>query len=63
MKSINIFCFGFGQVAKNFIKKLIIEKYDISTNKDNKIIELLNEKKTINNKTTEENIRFIRLLI
>jgi nucleoside-diphosphate-sugar epimerase len=29
MKSINIFCFGFGQVAKNFIKKLIIEKYDI----------------------------------
>ena len=29
MKSINIFCFGFGQVAKNFIKKLIIEKYNI----------------------------------
>ena len=29
MKSINIFCFGFGQVAKNFIKKLIMEKYDI----------------------------------
>ena len=30
MKNINIFCFGFGQVAKNFIKKLIIEKYNIS---------------------------------
>ena len=30
MKSINIFCFGFGQVAKNFIKKLIIEKYNIT---------------------------------
>ena len=30
MKSINIFCFGFGQVAKNFIKKLIIENYNIT---------------------------------
>ena len=30
MKDINIFCFGFGQVAKNFIKKLIIEKYNIT---------------------------------
>ena len=29
MKNINIFCFGFGQVAKNFIKKLITERYDI----------------------------------
>jgi len=30
MKNINIFCFGFGQVAKNFIKKLTIEKYNIN---------------------------------
>ena len=30
MKNINIFCFGFGQVAKNFIKKLVIEKYNIT---------------------------------
>jgi len=30
MKDINIFCFGFGQVAKNFINKLIIEKYNIN---------------------------------
>jgi len=30
MKSINIFCFGFGQVAKNFIKKLSIEQYNIN---------------------------------
>jgi len=30
MKQINIFCFGFGQVAKNFIKKLSIEKYNIN---------------------------------
>ena len=30
MKDINIFCFGFGQVAKNFIKKLNTEQYNIS---------------------------------
>ena len=30
MKKINIFCFGFGQVAKTFIKKLTIEKYNIN---------------------------------
>ena len=30
MKKINIFCFGFGQVAKNFIKKLSTEKYNIN---------------------------------
>jgi len=30
MKDINIFCFGFGQVAKNFIKKISIEKYHIN---------------------------------
>ena len=30
MKNINIFCFGFGQVAKNFINKLISEKNNIT---------------------------------
>jgi len=30
MKKINIFCFGFGQVAKNFINKLSIEGYNIN---------------------------------
>ena len=30
MKDINIFCFGFGQVAKNFIKKLSTEQYNIN---------------------------------
>jgi nucleoside-diphosphate-sugar epimerase len=30
MRDISIFCFGFGQVAKNFIKKLSIEKYNIN---------------------------------
>ncbi len=29
MKDINIFCFGFGQVAKNFIEKLKKENYNI----------------------------------
>jgi nucleoside-diphosphate-sugar epimerase len=30
MKDINIFCFGFGHVAKSFIKKLSIEQYNIN---------------------------------
>ena len=30
MKDINIFCFGFGQVAKNFINKLNTEKFNIN---------------------------------
>ncbi|MDA7488418.1 oxidoreductase [Candidatus Pelagibacter ubique] len=30
MKDINIFCFGFSQVAKNFIKKLSVEQYNIN---------------------------------
>ncbi|MDC0456054.1 oxidoreductase [Candidatus Pelagibacter sp.] len=30
MKNISIFCFGFGQVAKNFIKKLSTEQYNIN---------------------------------
>ena len=30
MKNINIFCFGFGQVAKNFLKKLHTEQYNIN---------------------------------
>jgi nucleoside-diphosphate-sugar epimerase len=30
MKDINIFCFGFGQVAKNFIKKIKSENFNIN---------------------------------
>ena len=30
MKKINIFCFGFGQVAKNFVKKIYSEKYNVN---------------------------------
>ena len=29
MKKINIFCFGFGQVAKNFIEKINLGNFDI----------------------------------
>ena len=29
MKKINIFCFGFGQVAKSFIKKIISENIEV----------------------------------
>jgi nucleoside-diphosphate-sugar epimerase len=47
MKEINIFCFGFGQVAKNFIKKLSIEKYNI------------NLSTTSRSKSSKENIRGI----
>ena len=30
MKQIDIFCFGFGQVAKNFIKKLRLENLKVN---------------------------------
>jgi len=30
VKNISIFCFGFGQVAKNFIKKINLEKFNIN---------------------------------
>tara|TARA_B100001175_G_scaffold207944_1_gene176470 strand:- start:2661 stop:3536 length:876 start_codon:yes stop_codon:yes gene_type:complete len=30
MKNLNIFCFGFGQVAKNFIKKIKLENFNIN---------------------------------
>ena len=30
MKNIEIFCFGFGQVAKNFINKLGLENFNIN---------------------------------
>jgi len=30
MKKINIFCFGFGQVAKNFIKKINFENINVN---------------------------------
>ena len=47
MKNINIFCFGFGQVAKNFISKVNLEKYNI------------NFSSTSRNKTSLENFEGI----
>ena len=48
MKELNIFCFGFGQVAKEFIKKLLSEKYNlniaITTRQESNIIEFLRQK-------------------
>ena len=48
MKELNIFCFGCGQVAKEFIKKLLSEKYNlniaITTRQESNIIEFLGQK-------------------
>ena len=30
MKNINIFCFGFGQIAKNFVNKMQLENFKIN---------------------------------
>ena len=46
MKDINIFCFGFGQVAKSFIKKLNLEKFNINlsvTSRDKTQIKKINK--------------------
>ncbi len=47
MKKINIFCFGFGQVAKNFIKKITSEgiKFNLTITSTK-----ISQKKMINNK-------------
>ena len=29
MSKLKVFCFGFGQVAESFVKKLILEKKDL----------------------------------
>ena len=63
MKELNIFCFGFGQVAKEFIKKLLYEKYNlniaITTRQESKIIEFLGQKISnfeFNNDKIDKNI-------
>ncbi len=63
MKELNIFCFGFGQVAKEFIKKLLSEKYNlniaITTRKESNIIEFLGQKVSnfeFNNDKIDKNI-------
>ena len=63
MKELNIFCFGFGQVAKEFIKKLLSEKYNlniaITTRQESKIIKFLGQKISnfeFNNDKIDKNI-------
>ena len=63
MKEINIFCFGFGQVANEFIKKLLSEKYNlniaITTRQESDIIEFLGQKISsfeFNNNKIDKNI-------
>ena len=46
MKKLNLFCFGFGQVAKNFVKRIIKEKIDINlitTTRDEKKTKIFEE--------------------
>ena len=63
MKELNIFCFGFGQVAKEFIKKLLSEKYNlniaITTRQESNSIEFLGQKISnfeFNNDKIDKNI-------
>ncbi len=63
MKELNIFCFGFGQVAKEFIKKLLSEKYNlniaITTRQESNIIEFSGQKISnfeFNNDKIDKNI-------
>ena len=63
MKELNIFCFGFGQVAKEFIKKLLSEKYNlniaITTRQESNILEFLGQEISnfeFNNDKIDKNI-------
>ena len=63
MKKLNIFCFGFGQVAKEFIKKLLSEKYNldiaVTTRRKSNVIEFLGQKISnfqFNNEKIDKNI-------
>ena len=63
MKKLNIFCFGFGQVAKEFIKKLLSEKYNlniaVTTRQESNVIEFLGQKISnfeFNNDEIDKNI-------
>ena len=64
MKELNIFFFGFGQVAKEFIKKLLSEKYklniSITTRQASGEIEFLGQKVSnfeFNNEKIDKNIQ------
>ena len=55
MSSLKIFCFGFGQVAKNFIKKLesknISYKFSATSRDESEIRKFENKKDTVKFKT------------
>ena len=64
MKELNIFFFGFGQVAKEFIKKLLLEEYklniSITTRQASGEIEFLGQKVSnfeFNNEKIDKNIQ------
>ena len=74
MSKLKVFCFGFGQVAKSFVKKLIYEKKDLDLNvtsrKETHHIEFNNLKSTsyhFNNDkhdvSIKKKIRGVRLYI
>jgi nucleoside-diphosphate-sugar epimerase len=55
LNDINIFCFGFGQVAKNFIKKINLEKFNVNLSVTSR--EVSKEKKI--DKLSYNNYQFI----
>ncbi len=64
MKKLNLFCFGFGQVAKNFVKKVIKEKIKlnlVTTTRDDKKIKYFENFKYQNFQLEEK--KFDKLLI
>tara|TARA_B100001564_G_C20565450_1_gene635796 strand:- start:37 stop:912 length:876 start_codon:yes stop_codon:yes gene_type:complete len=64
MKKLNLFCFGFGQVAKNFVKRIIKEKIDINlitTTRDEKKTKIFEDLK-YQNFQLEEN-KFDKFLV
>jgi nucleoside-diphosphate-sugar epimerase len=55
VNNINIFCFGFGQIAKNFIKKINLEKFNVNLSVTSR--EVSKEKKI--DKLSYNNYQFI----
>ena len=63
MNNINIFCFGFGQVAKNFIKKINLEKFNVNlsvtsreVSKEKKIDEISYNNYQFNDENFDKNL-------
>jgi nucleoside-diphosphate-sugar epimerase len=63
VNNINIFCFGFGQVAKNFIKKINLEKFNVNlsvtsreVSKEKKIDEISYNNYQFNDENFDKNL-------